>query len=84
MDYDKDKVDEAVMALLFLTMFSDHSGTRAWKGHDWDALNRLHEKGWIDDPKNKAKSAIVTPEGAEKAKELFAKLFAKGGGASAS
>ena len=41
MDYDKDKVDEMVLALLFLPL---HDGGRAWKGHDWDALGRLHEK----------------------------------------
>jgi hypothetical protein len=50
MDYDKDKVDEVVLALLYLTMHGDGSGTRAWKGHDWDTLGRLHEKGFIGDP----------------------------------
>jgi hypothetical protein len=29
---------------------------RTWKGFDWDTLDRLYEKGWIFDPKNKAKS----------------------------
>jgi hypothetical protein len=56
MDYDTDKVDEAVLALLHLTRFGDKYGTRAWKGHDWDALDRLYEKGYIGDPKGKAKS----------------------------
>jgi len=31
MEYDNDKVDEMVLALLSLTMFKDHSGLRAWK-----------------------------------------------------
>ena len=35
MDYDHDKVDEMVLALLWLTPAGDG---RAWKGHDWDAL----------------------------------------------
>jgi hypothetical protein len=35
MDYDKGKVDEMVLALLWLTNTCDG---RAWKGHDWDAL----------------------------------------------
>jgi hypothetical protein len=51
MDYDKDKVDEMVLALLYLTL---HDGARAWKGHDWDAMDRLHKKGMIFDPVGKA------------------------------
>ena len=42
MEIDTDKIDEAVLALLYLTL---HDGVRAWKGHDWDALDRLHRKG---------------------------------------
>jgi Domain of unknown function (DUF6429) len=44
MEIDTDKVDEAVLALLYLTL---HDGARAWKGFDWDTLNRLHAKGFI-------------------------------------
>ena len=41
MEYDQDKVDETVLALLFLTMFDeDQYGARAWKWHDWDAMDR--------------------------------------------
>jgi hypothetical protein len=36
---------------------------RAWKGFDWDVLNRLYEKGFIGDPVNKTKSAVFTDEG---------------------
>ena len=75
MDYDKDRVDEAVLALLSLTMFDDHSGTRAWKGHDWDAMDRLHAQGYISDPKGKAKSVVVTEEGVKRSQELFQKYF---------
>jgi hypothetical protein len=73
MDYDENKVDDAVLALLWLTL----AGDRAWKGHDWDALGRLHEKGFIGDPVSKAKSVFVTPEGRARAEELFRKLFGK-------
>jgi hypothetical protein len=44
MEVDTEKVEEAVLALLYLTL---QDGNRAWKGLDWDALNRLHEKGFI-------------------------------------
>src|SRR3954469_15878484 len=42
MALDTDKIDEAVLALLYLTR---HDHWRAWKGFDWDALDRLYEKG---------------------------------------
>lgn len=75
LDYDRDRVDETVLALLWLTMFEHAPETRAWKSHDWDALERLHSKGLIGDPRSKAKSVIVTAEGRERARELFQKLF---------
>jgi hypothetical protein len=75
MDYDQDKVNEVVLALLTLTIAEDRYGVPAWKGHDWDALDRLHEKGYISNPKTKAKSVVMTEEGAKRAKELFAKHF---------
>jgi Domain of unknown function (DUF6429) len=77
MEFDSDKVDEAVLALLFLTMCGDKFGASAWKSHDWDALNRLHEKGYIGNPVSKAKSVAFTEEGKAKAEELFRKLFGK-------
>jgi hypothetical protein len=74
MEYDEDKVDEMVLALLFLTL---HDGCHAWKGHDWGAMNRLHEKGMIDDPVGRAKSVLLTEEGLQRSRELFIKHFAK-------
>lgn len=75
MDYDKDKVDEIILALLYLNFF-DHNGIlRAWKTFDWDAMDRLHEKGFISDPKSKAKSVFMTEKGHEVAEELFNDYF---------
>lgn len=76
MEYDKDKVDEATLALLYLVMWKEETLHRAWKSFDWDTMARLHEKGWIHDPKGKAKSVMVTDEGFRKAEEFFEKLFA--------
>ena len=72
-----DKIDDAVLALLHLTSFREHRDelSRAWKGHDWDAMNRLHAKGFISDPVGKAKSVVLTEAGERQARELFAKLF---------
>ncbi len=80
LDYDLDKIDDAVLALLWLTAAreKDFELYRAWKGMDWDALDRLHAKGWIHDPKNKNKSVVLTQEGARRSAELFARMFAKG------
>lgn len=77
MDYDQDKVDDAALALLYLTMSSDKWGTRAWKGFDWAIMDRLHEKGYISDPKSKALSIVVTDEGKARAEQLFRQMFGK-------
>lgn len=74
MNHDPDKVDDMVLALLYLTSSSNHGIVGAWKGHDWDALDRLHEKGLISDPKTKGKSVVLSEEGAQLAKELFERL----------
>lgn len=49
MDIDEDKIDDAVLALLWLTL---HDGYRAWKGFDWARMDRLFKKGMIADPLN--------------------------------
>jgi hypothetical protein len=69
--YDERKVEEVVLALLHLNAFKDGYGWRAWKGFDWDALDRLHERGLIGDPKSRARSVPLTDEGAAMAEELF-------------
>ncbi len=38
-------------------------------------MDRLHKKGYIGDPKSKAKSIILTEEGARLSEELFRKYF---------
>ena len=78
MEYDKDKVDEMVLALLYLTSFLDEFGTRAWKGMDWGAMDRLYEKGYIGNPKGKAKSVVLTEDGEKLSEELFFKHFGVG------
>jgi Domain of unknown function (DUF6429) len=74
MQIDEQKVDEAVLALLYLTL---HEGDRAWKGFDWEVMNRLYEKGFIYDPVNKAKSVILTDKGLAESEKLFKAMFVK-------
>ena len=51
MDYDEDKVDETILALLWLTAWEtdvsvdDRPVMQTWKGHDFTHMNRLHDKG---------------------------------------
>ena len=74
MPLDTDKIDDAALALLYLTL---HDNYRAWKGLDWGVLDRLHEKGMIGNPVGKVKSVVFTQEGLERAKELFETMFEK-------
>ena len=72
MQLDNDKIDRTVLALLYLGI---HNGARAWKAFDWDAMNRLHEKGFMTDPRGKAKSVVFTEEGLREARKLLEELF---------
>ena len=51
MEYNERKVDDAALALLYLTSFTDHGYTRAWRNIAWEVTDRLYEKGLIHDPK---------------------------------
>jgi hypothetical protein len=80
MDYDHEKVDEMVLALLSLGVWEeDEWGARAWKSLDWDAMDRLHAKGYITNPRGKAKSVGLSPESLKKARELFKRHFGRQG-----
>jgi hypothetical protein len=75
-DYDEDKIDEVVLALLGFHAFEeDEYGARAWKSYDWDIMDRLHTEGYISDPKSKAKSVVLTPEALKRSQELFEQYF---------
>jgi hypothetical protein len=77
---DTDRIDEAVLALLFLGICERDrfSGlARTWKSFDWAAMERLYEKGLIHDPVGKAKSVYFTDEGLKRADQLFHVLFGR-------
>lgn len=79
MEYDNDKIDDCTLALMCLVMHErkEGFGCRAWKGFDWDSLNRLHEKGYIGNPVGKAKSVVMSEEGIQRAEKLFDEMFGK-------
>ncbi|OFZ36359.1 MAG: hypothetical protein A2504_10220 [Bdellovibrionales bacterium RIFOXYD12_FULL_39_22] len=77
MEYNEDKVDELLLALMFLTTFPNgkNLGTSTWKEYDWHHLDRLHEKGYISNPKSKNKTVRLSEEAIVLSKELFKKHF---------
>lgn len=76
MKLNTNRIDEAVLALLYLGL---HDHVRAWKSFDWDAMSRLHEKGYITDPVSKAKSVTFTEQGLHESQRLLTVLFGAAG-----
>ncbi|TVR16533.1 MAG: hypothetical protein EA401_01190 [Planctomycetota bacterium] len=73
MELDEAKIDQAVLALLYLNRIQ--SG-HAWKQFAWDATDRLFDADLITDPKSTAKSVHLTEEGERLGKEYLLRLFA--------
>ncbi len=71
-EVDRDKLAEVALAILSLTL---HDGGRVWKGLDWDLMDLLHEKGWVVDPRSKAKSVVLTEDGERLAHEFLQRHF---------
>jgi hypothetical protein len=76
MDIDGEKLEQVVLALLYLNSFEEGTGRRAWKSFAWSLMDSLHEKGYISDPANKNKSVWLSEKGAKLSKKSFEKLFA--------
>lgn len=75
MEYNQDKVDDMVLALLFLTSSTNEFGTRAWKGLDIKILERLYKKGFVSDPGDKSPTLTLSKDGAERSKRMFEEYF---------
>lgn len=65
------------MALVLMHLYSvrDRQGVRARKTLAREITDRLFEKDYIGDPKGRAKSVSMRPEGARLSEELFRKAF---------
>lgn len=72
MNYDQACIEDAILALLATFSFD---GGRAWKGFDFDVMDRLHAQGLISDPKGKSKSVYLSPEGLERGRRNAGRLF---------
>ena len=73
-ELDTDRIDDAVLALLYLGL---HGGYRSWKGFDWDAMDRLYAMDMISQPAGKAKSVVFTEEGLRRSEALFREMFTR-------
>ena len=80
-DLRTDRIDEAVLALLYLNISerSPFGGASAWKSLNRDAMDRLHESGLISDPATRAKSVGLSDEGLTRAEAACNRLFRGGG-----
>ncbi len=74
MAIDTDRIDDAVLALLHLTL---QDQGRAGKGFDSDTLGRLHRKGMIGDPAGESTSVVLTGDGLQRSAKLFEAMFTK-------
>ena len=72
MNLDTDRIDQAVLALLYLGL---HEFSRAWKSFDRDVMARLHQQEFISDPVGKTKSVAFTEEGLRESERLLQALF---------
>ena len=75
---DKEKLAEVALAILWLGAHDDRGMTRVWKQMDWDLTDLLYEKGWITDPKTKAKSVLLTDDGEKLADTFLRQHFSIG------
>jgi len=74
MAIDTDRIDDAVLALLHLTL---HDESRVGKGFDSDTLGRLHQKGMIGDPAGESNSVALTSDGLQRSTKLFDAMFTR-------
>jgi hypothetical protein len=63
-----------MQALCYLGL---HEDVQTWKTFDWDTMSRLHQKGLISDPVNKAKSVVFTEEGLRESERLLQSLLGR-------
>ena len=69
------KIEEAVLALLYVCSRQEVGACWSWKTYDWAVTQRLFERGFIDDPRGSKKSVMLTPEGEKLGKAIADKLF---------
>ncbi|HKY90746.1 MAG TPA: DUF6429 family protein [Nevskiaceae bacterium] len=71
---DEDKIDEAVLAVLYLSV---HNGHWAWKAVDKNATMRLHARGLLKNPHTTSRALLFTDDGLAEARRACERLFGR-------
>ncbi len=66
MNYSQPKIDQMVLALPGASEFADGG---VWKRIDFAVMDRLHEKGYITNPRGKQEPVRLTEDGLALAKQ---------------
>ena len=75
----KDAIRELTVMLMYLSRFTDGEKFSeakdfyAWKGYDFDVINKLDEEELIHQGRYRSKSVYITEKGKEAAKKLLEK-----------
>ena len=69
--------DDMALAVAYVSL---HDRVLIWKTIDYSITERWHQHGWIEDPRGKSKSMVLTPEGLERARQVTQRLFGSPGG----
>ncbi len=70
---------ELTMALIYLSRFTEEKSFkdtkefRAWKGYDFNTLNKLEDEELICQGSRRSKSVYITDEGLVKARQILEK-----------
>jgi hypothetical protein len=76
--FDTDRLDEVILALLWANSTKEKfGGYRAWKSLPWDALDRLHAKGFIGNAHGSAQSVTLDDEAHARGQALFKQWFGR-------
>jgi hypothetical protein len=82
MDIDGDKLEQTVLALLYLNSFQEGTGRRAWKGFPWTVMDALHEKGLYLKSGNEKQIRVVIRGGHQALRRIVREAFRRKIGAS--
>ena len=74
-------LEEITLLSLFLSSWEETGGAlRAWKGHRFELLDQLEERGLVTGGKRGSKSLYLTDEGIKRARELETRYADRSGG----
>ena len=79
----KKAIKELTLLLMYLNRFTDEKNFKtakdfyAWKGYNFDIINKLDDEDFISQGKYRNKSVYITEKGIEEAKKLLEKYKIK-------